>query len=92
VIDKLEKGEEDRVNHLLEMLQSSEHTDKVADVLGNVMSFVQVEMHHLTDTMGITHRHSNIEDHHTGGEGDRGRTNTTLPVVQNPMQKGSGHV
>jgi potassium channel subfamily K len=92
VIAKLEKGEEDRVNHLLEMLQSSEQTDKVADVLGNVMSFVQVEMHHLTDTMGITHRHSNIEDHHTGGEGDRGRTNTTLPVVQNPMQKGSGHV
>lgn len=80
-IQRLEQAEDDRVNHLLELMSQAEEERKVMDVLGNVVSFLHLDGHH-HGTAG-----SNVE---MTGVGGKARSATTVPVTKNPM-RGAKH-
>ena len=53
-IHALEKGEEERVNHLLELIEAAEEIDRVKDVLGNALNFLHIATHHANEQVTLT--------------------------------------
>lgn len=84
-IEQLEKGEEDRVNHLMSMLEQAEEADKLKDFLGNAMSLLHIELHHSNDRAQAAGEAGT----ELTGMG-KARSPTTLEPVQNPMRQAGG--
>jgi len=87
-IQRLEQEEDERVNHLLELMAKDAEDHKVMDVLGNVVSFL-----HLTEAAASSSSSSGGADESGGGGGDskipggKARSATTVPVTKNPMRQ-----
>ena len=80
VIMKLEHEEEDRVNHLLQVLSKAEEDHKVMDVLGNITNFLH-----------LTHAAADEQSASLTGGGSvemtgKGRSATQVPTTKNPMR------
>ena len=80
VIMKLEHEEEDRVNHLLQVLSKAEEDHKVMDVLGNITNFLH-----------LTHAAADEQSASLTGGGSvemtgKGRSATQVPTTKTPMR------